>query len=114
HLSYRKRDRIAQQFHSSHGATLHRNPSPRPSYGECTHFHRRNVEIVHLIAFACASLIACHTFIGVSGECSVLISRSLSASITPLTMQGGPPIAPDSPQPLAPSGLVRHGADSSS
>src|SRR4051795_2161813 len=41
-----------------------------------------------------ASLIACQTFIGVSGVCSVLMPNSLSASITPLTMQGGPPIAP--------------------
>src|SRR5258708_32232177 len=63
---------------------------------------------------AFASLIACQTFIGVSGVCSVLMPRSPSASLTPLAIQGGPPIAPDSPQPLAPSGLVRHGAGSSS
>ena len=60
------------------------------------------------------SLIACHTFSGDSGVVSVLMPRSPNASITPLVTQGGPPIAPDSPQPLAPSGLVRQGADSSS
>src|SRR5947209_1544361 len=63
---------------------------------------------------ALASRIACHTFIGVSGVVSAVMPRSPSASITPLTTQGGPPMAPDSPQPLAPSGLVRQGADSSS
>src|SRR6478609_12072443 len=70
-------------------------------------------EVFHAPA-AFAFLIACHTLIGVSGVCKFLIPRSPSASITPLTMQGGPPIAPDSPQPLAPNGLVRQGADSSS
>ena len=44
---------------------------------------------------AFASLIASHTFIGVSGVVSVLMPNSLSASITPLAMQGGPPMAPD-------------------
>src|SRR3954451_8217723 len=39
---------------------------------------------------------------------------SASASITPLVTQGGPPMAPDSPQPLAPSGLVRQGGGSAS
>src|SRR5512138_2391920 len=63
---------------------------------------------------ALASLIACHTLAGVSGVLSCLMPSSLSASITPLVTQGGPPIAPDSPQPLAPSGLVLHGADGSS
>src|SRR3982074_3514854 len=63
---------------------------------------------------AFASLIACQTFSGDSGVLSVVMPSSLSASITPLVMQGGPPIAPDSPQPLAPSGLVRQGAESSS
>ena len=38
---------------------------------------------------------------------------SASASITPLVTQGGTPIAPDSPQPFAPKGLVRQGAESS-
>ena len=63
---------------------------------------------------AFASLIACQIFAGVSGVLSCLMPSSLSASITPLVMQGGPPMAPDLPQPLAPSGLVRHGAESSS
>src|ERR1700682_1975670 len=65
-------------------------------------------------AAALASLIACQTFSGDSGVLSVLMPSSLKASITPLVTQGGPPIAPDSPQPLAPSGLVRQGAESSS
>ena len=60
------------------------------------------------------SLIACQTLAGVSGVLSCLMPSSLKASIAPLVMQGGPPIAPDSPQPLAPSGLVRQGAESSS
>src|SRR5256885_7175495 len=55
----------------------------------------------------CALPISCHTLAGVSGVLSCLMPSSLSASITPFVMQGGPPIAPDSPQPLAPSGLVR-------
>src|SRR5947209_8688627 len=42
---------------------------------------------------ALASRIACQTFIGVSGVWSVLMPSSLSASITPLATQGGPPIA---------------------
>src|SRR5262245_43016246 len=63
---------------------------------------------------ALAALIACQILTGVSGVLSAVMPSSLSASITPLAMQGGPPIAPDSPQPLAPSGLVRHGAESSS
>ena len=63
---------------------------------------------------ALASRIACHTFAGVSGVLSCLMPSSLNASITPLVTQGGPPMAPDSPQPLAPSGLVRQGAESSS
>ena len=50
---------------------------------------------------------------GVSGVLSCLMPSSESASITPLVMHGGPPIAPDSPQPLAPSGLVLQGAESS-
>src|SRR5215203_1044162 len=61
-----------------------------------------------------ASLIACHTLAGGNGVLSCLMPSSLSASITPLVTQGGPPIAPDSPQPFAPSGLVRQGAESSS
>ena len=63
---------------------------------------------------AFASRIACHTLAGVSGVLSCLMPSSDSASITPLVMQGGPPMAPDSPQPLAPSGLVLQGADGSS
>src|ERR1700743_3520729 len=70
----------------------------------------RGQQVVHRLA----SLIACHTLCGVSGVLSCLMPISLSASITPLVMQGGPPIAPDSPQPFAPSGLVRHGAEGSS
>src|SRR5262249_13509469 len=61
-----------------------------------------------------ASRIACQILAGVSGVLSCLIPSSDSASITPLVMQGGPPMAPDSPQPLAPSGLVLHGAEGSS
>src|SRR3984957_4618964 len=64
--------------------------------------------------FALASRIAFQTFCGVSGVLSCVMPSSASASITPLATQGGPPIAPDSPQPLAPSGLVRQGAESSS
>src|SRR5690242_6194663 len=63
---------------------------------------------------AFASWIAFQTFCGVSGVGSCVMPNSANASITPLAMQGGPPIAPDSPQPLAPRGLVRQGADSSS
>ena len=62
-------------------------------------------------ARALASLIACQIFIGDIGVWIEVMPRSLKASITPFAMQGGPPIAPDSPQPLAPKGLVRHGAE---
>src|ERR1700735_4864035 len=65
-------------------------------------------------AAALASRIACQILTGVSGVLSPLMPSSLSASITPLAMQGGPPLAPDSPQPLAPRRLVRQGAESSS
>src|SRR5262245_59820415 len=63
---------------------------------------------------ALASLIAYQIFAGVSGVFSCLMPSSDSASITPFVTQGGPPMAPDSPQPFAPSGLVLHGADGSS
>src|SRR3974390_3155702 len=63
---------------------------------------------------ALASRIACQTFMGDNGVVSEVMPRSLSASITPLVMQGGPPIAPDSPHPLAARGLVRTGTESSS
>ena len=46
-----------------------------------------------------ASRIACQTFIGVSGVARFVMPSSLSASITPLTRQGVPPMVPDSPQP---------------
>src|ERR1700675_3405187 len=65
-------------------------------------------------ALTLASRIACQTFIGVSGVGMLVMPSSLSASITSLAMQGVPPIVPDSPQPFAPSGLVLHGALSSS
>src|SRR6202034_3542369 len=65
-------------------------------------------------ALILASRIASQTFIGEIGVWIEVMPRSESASITPLAMQGGPPIAPDSPQPLAPNGLVRHGAEPSS
>src|ERR1700733_14640344 len=65
-------------------------------------------------ALVLASRIASQTFIGEIGVWIDVMPRSASASITPLAIQGGPPIAPDSPQPLAPKGLVRQGADSSS
>src|SRR6516164_2659149 len=58
--------------------------------------------------------IACQIFMGDNGVVIEVMPRSLNASITPLVMQGGPPIAPDSPQPLAPRGLVRQGTESSS
>src|SRR6188472_3730599 len=60
------------------------------------------------------SLIACQTLAGVNGVLSCLMPSSLKASMTPLVMQGGPPMAPDSPQPLAPKGLERQGSESSS
>src|SRR6202790_5538850 len=75
---------------------------------------RMTVLIQDYALAAFAASIACQTFSGDSGVLIDLMPSSLSASITPLVMQGGPPIAPDSPQPLAPSGLVRQGAESSS
>src|ERR1700684_984967 len=83
-------------------------PSARPgmtAYGSLRDFQA---------AFALASRIASQTFIGEIGVWIEVMPRSASASITPLAMQGGPPIPPDSPQPLAPSGLVRPGAEPSS
>src|SRR5580704_18294376 len=71
-------------------------------------------DIEYQAASFLASRIACHTFCGVSGVGNWVMPNSASASITPLVMQGGPPIAPDSPQPLAPSGLVLQGAEPSS
>src|SRR5579863_6480061 len=65
-------------------------------------------------ALVLAIWIASQTFIGEIGVWIEVMPRSASASITPLAMQGGPPIAPDSPHPLAPSGLVRQGAEPSS
>src|SRR4029077_4511958 len=46
---------------------------------------------------------------GVSGMSRCAIPSSARASTTAWTRAGGAPIAPASPAPLTPSGLVRHG-----
>src|SRR5580692_1547067 len=56
-----------------------------------------------------AAWIACQTRSGISGMSRCAMLSSPSASTTALTRAGGAPIAPASPAPLTPSGLVRHG-----
>ena len=105
---------IWKQFADLGWLALPRNRHSAPGSPDARHKSGQDELLVFYTPAAFASRIACQTFIGVSGVLSVLMPSSLSASITPLATQGGPPIAPDSPQPLAPSGLVRQGADSSS
>src|SRR5260221_3167185 len=51
---------------------------------------------------------------GLSGISMVLIPSGARASSTALTIAGGAPIQPDSPTPLAPSGLVGEGVSTMS
>src|SRR6266481_4820423 len=70
-------DALADAFTDKTSYILHARP-PRRTY----------------VAATFASWMAFHTFCGVKGVLSCLIPSSASASITPLAMQGGPPIAP--------------------
>src|ERR1700722_13025608 len=60
-----------------------------------------------------ACLIASHTLAGVAGMSISATPSGRSASSRALITVGGAPIVPDSPMPLTPSGLVRHGTSSS-
>src|SRR5450755_38684 len=52
---------------------------------------------------------ACHTRCGVAGMSRYFTPDPASASCTAFMSAAGAPIAPASPQPLAPSGLCVHG-----
>src|SRR6202035_1241673 len=71
---------------------------------------RAGYALAALLAFSIAS----HTRDGVAGMSIAVTPSGTSASISALITVGGAPMVPDSPMPLTPSGLVRHGTSSSS
>ena len=72
-------------------------------------FEQLIARFAHAAARRSAVRIACHSRSGVTGMSICSMPSGASASTIALTSAGGAPIAPASPAPFRPSGLVRHG-----